>query len=506
MRIDKLFIVFLSLVFLSTYAIKGQGLNEGKNARPNIVIFLADDWSWPHASIYSQSDRVIKTPNFDRIAHKGVLFTHAFTAAPSCAPSRAAILSGQFPHRLKDAANLWSKFPNNIPVYTKKLAQNGYKVGFERKGWKPGNFKTTGWEHNPAGVRYDNFKSFMEDHNGDSPFTYWFGSGDPHRSYKKNSGINAGMDPDLVQVPAYLPDSSIVRHDILNYYFEVQRFDREVGGILNQLEKKGKLENTLVVITSDNGWPFPRSKANLYDTGTRMPMAMMWGDKIKNQVYNEFVNTIDLAPTFLDAAGLDVPEEMNGQSLLPFLIENKEEGRKNRVFVGRERHAYVRDNNVGYPSRALRTKDFLYVRNFKPNRWPAGDPQQVHSVGPFGDIDGSPTKDLIIEKQKNATLHPEKKNISPNFFFDLAMDKRPDEELYDLKKDPNQLQNVADVAKYEQALEKHRKILSRWMEKTDDPRAGDGKAKFDEYPYYGAGNTESTGHGNVVGGPSIIDK
>src|SRR5699024_7332624 len=122
-------------------SVYGQKETKAENERPNIIIFLADDWSWPHASSYSQSDPVIKTTNFDRVAHDGVLFTHAFTAAPSCAPSRAAILSGQYPHRLEDAANLWSNFPRDIAVYTQILARNGYEVGFERKGWKPGNYQ-----------------------------------------------------------------------------------------------------------------------------------------------------------------------------------------------------------------------------------------------------------------------------------------------------------------------------------------------------------------------------
>ncbi|MDT0642765.1 sulfatase [Zunongwangia sp. F363] len=496
-----IFTLAVVLSFLCFSCAKKRSEQE-KQKYPNIVVFLADDWSWPHASIYAESDSVIKTPTFDSIARNGVLFTQAFTAAPSCAPSRAALLTGQYPHRLQDAANLWSNFPKKFPVYTSILEKAGYQLGLSGKGWKPGNYETTGWKHNPAGKRYKNFENFYKQKGENKPFCFWFGSGDPHRPYVKDSGIRSGMDSSKVKVPPYLPDNEIVRKDILDYYYEVERFDREVGEILDFLKEKGELENTLVIMTSDNGWPFPRAKANLYDEGTHMPLAIMWANQIEGgQVYDKFINSIDIAPTVLDAAHQPILSDMNGRSILRQL---KGENQRDHVFTERERHAYVRMNNLGYPSRALRTDDYLYIRNIKPDRWPSGDPEEIFAVGPFGDVDGSPTKDYILSEQRNFPAS-KKEGMEVYSYFDLAFKKRPAEELYDLEKDPYQIKNVAADPMYKEVIRNYRKSLDEWMVNTGDPRAT-GDAKFDQYPYYGGNGGKGNGHGNVTGPPTKINK
>jgi len=444
--------------------------------RPNILLCIADDWAWPHASIYG--DPVVRTPTFDRVAREGVLFTHAFSAAPSCTPSRAAILTGQAPHRLEEGGNLWGFLPAKFAVYPDLLEQAGYFVGFTRKGWGPGDFKAGGRTRNPAGPQFADFAEFLRQAPRDRPFCFWFGSHDPHRPYQRDAGLKAGMKPELVRVPPFWPDAEQVRRDVLDYYFEVQRFDRETGELLALLEQQGRLDNTLIVITGDNGWPFPRSKANLYDAGTRQPFAVRWPARVPGgRRLEDFVNLADLAPTFLEAAGLKPLPEMTGRSLLGLLTGREKPGRRNEVFLERERHANVRRGDLSYPIRALRTREFLYLRNFRPDRWPAGDPDLYHSVGPFGDCDDGPTKRFILARRDD-----------PRFarYFELCFGKRPAEELYELRKDPHQTLNLAGRPEYAAVQRRLRRRLEEWMKQTGDPRAFSDDDRWDRYPYFGA--------------------
>jgi len=444
-----------------------------RDSRPNILFAIADDWSWPYAGVYG--DKVVKTPNFDRVAREGVLFTNAYCAVPSCTASRGAILTGQAAHRLEEGADLWSILKPKFRVYPDILEAAGYFVGCKGKGWGPGNLKASGRKRNPAGRRFRSFERFLEQAPPDKPFCFWFGSFDPHRSYEKGSGIKAGMNPDDVVVPPFLPDTPEVRSDILDYYVEVQRFDSQVGQLLAALEKSGRAENTIVVVTSDNGMPFPRAKANLYEYGTHMPLAVMWPAKVKGgRTVEDFIGFTDFAPTFLEAAGLKALPEMTGRSFLGLLLGKPQSGR-DKVFLERERHAQVRKGDLSYPIRAIRTKKFLYIRNLRPQLWPAGDPEKWKAVGPFGDIDRSPTKDFILQHRND-----------PRFerYFRLACAKRPAEELYDLAKDPGELHNVADKAEYAEVKRRLRRELDRWMEETGDPRAKGETDLWDRAPYF----------------------
>ncbi|MEP1088698.1 MAG: sulfatase-like hydrolase/transferase, partial [Algoriphagus sp.] len=236
---------------------------QKKTTQPNILFLIADDWSFPHAGVYG--DQVVRTPTFDRLATEGALFTNAYTASPSCSPSRASVLLGRYPHQNGDGGNLWSEFPNAYPTYVQLLENDGYFTGSTRKGWGPGDFQTTGFTHNPAGKSYEDFKAFLAEKPKGQPFTFWFGSSDPHREYVANTGIQTGMKLENVVVPGFFPDYDCVRNDILDYYFEIERFDRESGQLIAMLEEMGELDNTIIVMTSDNGMPFPRAKANLYD-------------------------------------------------------------------------------------------------------------------------------------------------------------------------------------------------------------------------------------------------
>ncbi len=454
----------------------------GRKRLPNILFCIADDWSWPHAS--GVEDRVVKTPTFDRVVREGVRFQNAFVTAPSCTPSRGSIVTGQWHWRLEEGGNLWSTLPAKFAVYPDLLEKAGYHVGVTRKGWGPGQPQPGGRTRNPAGPAYKDFSVFLAARPEGKPFCFWFGSNDPHRPYEWQSGVKSGMRLQDVKVPACLPDNETVRQDLCDYYFEVQRFDREVGEILDMLAAKGELENTLVVMTGDNGLPFPRCKSNLYDTGTHVPLALRWPGHIEGgRTIEDFVSLQDLAPTFLEVAGLQPPPEMTGRSLLGILTSDKS-GRvdpaRDHVLVGKERHAWVRQGGLGYPCRAIRTYEYLYIRNFKPDRWPAGDPvgggEPYDAKRTYGDIDDSPTKTYLIEHRDT----PGVKRL-----FDLSVAKRPAEELYDLHKDPNQLNNVADEPAYAKAKEELAARLMAELKATSDPRVLGTGDVFDTYPYYG---------------------
>lgn len=473
----NLFTYCLILFFQLATAGKAQNKlqqNSAKAERPDILFVIADDWGYPHAGAYG--DPLVKTPNFDRVAKAGVLFTNAYCAAPSCSPSRAAILTGSYPHRLEEGINLWGFLPKKFPVYPELLKGAGYAVGSQRKGWGPGNYQQGGYTDNPAG-RVADVKPFIRNLPKEQPFCFWYGSSDPHRPYEEGTGKTSGMEVVKAKVPAFLPDVPEIRNDILDYYYEVQRFDRDLGEVLDLLDSLGRLQNTIVVVTSDNGMPFPRAKANVYDGGAHIPLAICWGDKIKGgRTFEGFVNLIDISATFLDATGVKTLLATDGKSLLPLLMGKTNEHRA-AVFLERERHAYAREDNLSFPMRAIRNKDFLYIRNLKPDRWPAGDSNLVSKRVKYGDIDGGPSKEYILQHQHDAGIV---------MFASLALNKRPLEELYDLNKDPGQLKNIAGVKAFQPELKKLRNQLDKWMRETNDPRLKGGD-QIEKYPYFGIG-------------------
>lgn len=446
--------------------------------RPNVLLVIADDWGHPNAGAYG--DRAVRTPNFDRLAAEGVRFERSYCASPSCTPSRGGLLTGQAIHRLEAGGNLWSALAARFKGYPDYLEAAGYVVGLTGKGWGPGSLEGTGRTRNPAGPNFKSFAAFLETVPADRPFCYWYGSTDPHRPYAAGSGRTAGLDPAGVRIPAYWPDDPVVRSDVLDYYGEVESFDRQVGQLLETLARSGRAENTIVVVTSDNGMPFPRCKANLYDGGTHMPLAIRWPAKIKGgTVVDAFVSHTDLAPTFLEAAGVPVPDDMTGRSLLPLLRGETQAGR-DAVFVERERHANVRKGDLSYPSRAIRTRDYLLIRNLRADRWPAGDPEKWLSVGPFGDTDGGPSKDLLLDRRSDPAIRS---------FFELCFERRPEVELYDLRVDPDQVRNVAGQPEHAEVQKQLEARLEEWRTRTADPLLTSGDDEpFDHYEYFGERN------------------
>jgi arylsulfatase A-like enzyme len=491
--------IYLACLFAMSNLLAPEVWAESRAVRPNILFCISDDQSYDHAG--ANGDPVVQTPAFDRIAREGLRFTHAFCDAPSCGPSRSAILTGQHIWRLAEAGNIHSTLPSRFATYTEMLQRVGYAIGYTGKGWGPGRLEPGGRAGNPAGVEFAqhklqhrqpgiankdyaaNFADFLAQRRGGQPFCFWLGTHEPHRGFKRGAGVDSGKDPGQVRVPPYLPDDPRVRNDILDYYVEIEHFDRMVGRAIASLEQAGELDNTIVVVTSDHGMPFPRAKASLYDAGTRVPLAIRWpaGIRAPGRVCAEFVGLSDLAPTFLEAAGMEPDSAMTGQTLLP-VFNNSDSisagQARDRAFVAMERHDGCRQGGKGYPCRAMRTAEFLFILNYEPDRWPAGDPDAAVCARaiPFGEVDSSPTKQLLMDR-----------SAVPEFqrFHALAFAKRPAEELYDLKQDAGQLRNLAADPKYSATRKRLRGRLEQYLIATGDPRALGRDAPWDYYPYYG---------------------
>ncbi len=445
------------------------------SARPNILFLIGDNWSYEHAA--ANGCAAVKTPVFDRVTREGMNFANAFCPVPSCSPTRSSILTGRVTHQLEDMASLWSRFHPKFRVFTDALADSGYHTGFTGKGWSPGKFKEFGREQNPAGKEYEDFTSFLAERKADTPFFFWFGSVHTAlHSFKKVDGVAAGIDLAKIRVPEYLPDTPEVRREIANYLAAAQQMDAAFGDAIAQLEKSGQLDNTVIIYTSDNGWQMPRGLANCHDSGSHVPLAVRWPGKVTAGSRSDaFINLTDIAATFLDIAGVKPWPEMTSRSFLDVLTGKSDGKDRDHVFLERERHANVRSGDASYPCRAVRTAHFLYIRNLRPDRWPAGDPELHFAVGPFGDVDPTTTKQLILDQREGA--------MKP--FFDINFAKRPAEELYDLRRDPDQVQNLATDPAQAQIKAKLAAQVDAWMRDTKDPRVDPAYEAWDHYPYFG---------------------
>ncbi len=487
------FSLISAIIFVSKLSAE-QDLRYSK--RPNILFCISDDQSYTHTT--TNGDPVIQTPAFDRVAREGLRFIHAFCDAPTCGPSRSSILTGQSIWRLEEGGNIHSTLPSKFITYTEMLKDVGYKVGYTGKGWSPGRLEPGGRTQNPAGELYQgmtnkpnykginrtdyggNFENFLTKVQDSQPFCFWLGSFEPHRWFEKGSGRKSGKDPAKVSVPDFLPDNDIVRDDILDYIIEIEHFDQMVSKALAALEKVGLLENTIVVITSDHGMPFPRAKASLYDAGTRVPLAIRWpaGIQQSGREISSVINLSDLAPTFLDAAGIKIPKSMTGQSLMEIFKGRNAILERDAAFIAMERHDGCRKGGKGYPCRAIRTKDYLYIYNFEPSRWPSGspDPSVCARSIPFGEVDSSPTKTFMMDNRDSDQF---------SRLFALSFGMRPAEELYHIPSDTWQMNNLAGSIGWGRVQESMRKRLFDRLNKTNDPRVVGGEINWDYYPYYG---------------------
>lgn len=465
-------------------------------ARPNILIAIADDMSWAHTSI--AGCKGVNTPNIDRVARSGVLFRNGFCGAPGCSPSRAALLTGRHVWMNEEASTHHGLYPAKFVSYPDLLAQAGYVVGFTGKPWSPGDLGP-GRKGNPVGPAFNkhtltpplsgiknndytaNFAEFLSKRKADQPFCFWYGSVEPHRSYERGSGLKAGKKLEDVQVPGFLPNTREVRSDFLDYFLEIEWFDRQLGQMLDLIQKHGELENTLVIVTGDNGMAFLRAKATCYEYGLHVPMQIAWPKRVPGgRVVDDPIGFVDLNATILAAAQVEHPAKNNpalapvGRDFLPLLTGMKE-GLVNPdqafVFAGHERHTLTRYNDIGYPIRVLRTPQYLYLRNLRPERWPVGDPQRINKqsgkllpphVGCYRDIDDQTTLEWLVKESRSSKPYAD--------LLELIVGRHPAEELYDIQKDPDCVHNLATNPVHADAKAKLAARMDAELKHTNDPR------------------------------------
>ena len=465
--------------------------------RPNILFAIADDWGYGHASAYGS--KFVKTPAFDRVVNEGVLFTHAFTPNAKCAPSRAILLTGRNSWQLEEAANHIPYFPAKFKTWAEVLRDNGYFTGLTAKGWAPGVANdaqgkaremagkpfnqrkikppTTGIENNDYAANFDDFLNVAPK---DQPWSFWYGALEPHRAYEYGSGVAKGGKrlSDIDRVPGYWPDNETVRNDMLDYALEVEYFDQHLERMLASLEKRGLLDNTIVIVTSDHGMPFPRSKGQAYEVSNHVPLAIMWKGGIMTigRTVSDYVSFADVAPTIIELAGLKWNQTgmqpTIGRSLTDILFSTKAgqvNPQRDHVLVGKERHDIGRPNDVGYPICGIHKNDWLYVHNYEIDRWPAGNPETGYL-----NCDGGTTKTPILQARRDGT---EKRH------WQLAFGKRVAEELYDVKRDPDCLHNLANDPKHSAQKAKLKAQMERELKAQGDPRMFGKGDIFDKYEY-----------------------
>lgn len=485
--------LLVALIVLTSSAVE-TGIAE---ERPNILFCIADDASYPHMSAYGC--RWIDTPGFDRVARQGILFSNAYTPNAKCAPSRACILTGRNSWQLEQAANHFPFFPTKFKTFVEALAANGYVVGNTGKTWSPGvALDEDGKPRQLAGPSYGqkktkpptrgisgndyaaNFTDFINSVPADQPWFFWYGGFEPHRRYEYGSGIAKGgrKTSDIDDVPDFWPDNETVRTDMLDYAFEIEYFDSHLASMLDTLESKGELSNTLVVVTSDNGMPFPRVKGQEYELSNHLPLAIMWPDGISNpgRTVDDYISFVDFAPTFIEAAQVSWDstgmQPSPGKSLMNLFVSGASgivDASRDHVLIGKERHDVGRPNDWGYPIRGIVKDNMLYLHNFETSRWPGGNPETGYL-----NCDGSPTKTEVLQARTNPAIEQ---------YWKLSFGKRQGEEMFNVKGDAFCVKDLSALPEFANLKNELKDQLFSELRTQGDPRMfGNGKL-FDDYLY-----------------------
>ncbi len=433
---------------------------------PNIVLIIADDMAWDDSGVYGNPH--LATPQIDKLAGEGLLFHNAYLTASSCSPSRCSIITGRYPHNT-DAEELHWPLPKEQVTFVEKLREAGYWTAAAGK-WHLGEAArdrfeviretdTSGFQL-PAGKEGQEGK-FVETMEGEAqsgctdwvpllrdrpkekPFFLWLAALDPHRPYHENIVKNP-TPLSKVRIAPYHLDTPEVRRDYALYYDEIRRLDKYVGLVMSELERQQIAQDTLVVFISDNGRPFPRDKTTIYDSGIRTPFIVRWPQKVMpGGVTKSLVSAVDLAPTFLQVAGVEPGQSFQGKSFLPILEDPARRIRK-VVFAEQNWHDYEAH------SRAARTEEFKYIRNGYPDL----------PLTPSADGVRSPTYQAMIKMHERGEL-----SQAQSVYF---MKPRPKEELYHSAKDPHETKNLIDDPAYREVLHELRGALDQWIQETGD--------------------------------------
>ena len=413
--------------------------------RPNIIMIIADDIGYEDLGSYG--NEIAVTPITDRIATEGVRFSNFFLTTSSCSPSRSSIISGRYPHNT-GAAELHTAMPEQILTFPELLKEAGYFTGQSGK-WHMGPVPRKGFD-----VIYDKkpqiglggedyWVPLLKERPKGKPFFLWLAALDAHRPWAEND-FSGAHNPEEVIVPPYLANGKATKQDLANYYDEITRFDHFIGLVEEELERQGQLENTILFILSDNGRPFPRSKTRLIDSGIKSPLLVKWPKGLKAGLTTDaLVSSIDLAPTFLQLAGVDIPDNFQGKSFLT-VLKNPHLPFRNYVFAEHNWH----DQEAH--ERMVRTKDYLYIKN---NR------AQYANPGP-ADSNSSNSYADLKKLRDQGKLNPAQ--------ADIFISPRPYEEFYAIVDDEFQLLNRATPIGENKALDQLRKALEVWSIETDD--------------------------------------
>ncbi|TKG97309.1 heparan N-sulfatase [Puteibacter caeruleilacunae] len=427
-----------------------------KATKPNMIILIADDISRDDMGCYGHP--VIKTPNIDQLANNGVKFTNAFLTASSCSPSRTSIILGRYPHNT-GACELHSPIPKNQIPFPKLLKEAGYYTGqsgkwhFGASAGKPTGVALEAFDRVGGGASDGGGKSgaemwvpYLKERPADKPFFMWFAAHDAHRGWDNEIFLPEYKAKDVI-VPPYMVDDEQTREDLVCYYNEVSRFDFYIGEVVKELKKQGVYDNTILIVMADNGRPFPRDKTRLYDSGIKTPFVIHWpkGVAKKGATSESLVSVIDIAPTLLGVAGIEAGDSFQGRSFVK-LLEAPETKFRSEVYAEHNWHDYEAFE------RMVRTKDFLYVENGRPN---------LNQMGAQDIMTGGAGKSLR-KGNKAGTLN----EVQGRIFKEV----QPEVELYNCAEDSLQLTNVANNAKYKQVQKQLQKQLHRWMKKTKDSK------------------------------------
>jgi arylsulfatase A-like enzyme len=413
----------------------GIGTQTASAEPPNILVFVADDVNWDDFGCYG--NEAIRTPNIDSLAAGGLLCKNAFLTTPQCSPTRISVLTGKYAHTVR-AEDLHTPLPAGQKMVPAYLCEAGYFTGHMRKThYGPEGEKQFDWYSKD--FEFDRFL----DEAGEKPFFLWVGFRDAHRPYEPGA-VDPPHDPAKVKVPPYLVDDQATREDLALYYDEIARMDENIGRFLAELKTRNELENTLIVYFNDNGRPFPRAKGSLYDSGIKTALLFQWPAKLKaGSVHKGLSSLIDLAPTLLEAAGVPIPEEMQGTSMLPRLLDPDLPGRDS-VYSERNWH------NCDEHMRSVRTLKYKLIRNAYTDL----------PHGTAADLSRSPSWRSLKDLKDAGKLAPEQSQI-----FQVP---RPSHELYDVEADPWEFNNLAEDPDHAAVVKELESKLDQWTRETDD--------------------------------------
>ncbi|HUT29431.1 MAG TPA: sulfatase [Sedimentisphaerales bacterium] len=415
---------------------------DSKRAGPNFVLIIGDDISVDDFGCYGHPH--IRTPSIDGLAAGGVRFTNAYLTASQCSPTRCSIITGRYPHNT-GAPELHMPLPEGQPLFPLKLKQAGYYAAAAGK-WHLGAYPKAAFTHRLSGAgpgEEENWVSCLRERPQDRPFFMWFASTDAHRRWNPDEHAKPHKPQDAV-IPPYMADLPGTRKDLACYYDEVQRLDRYVGLVVQELKRQGVLESTVIIFMADNGRPFPRCKTWLYDSGIKTPLVVHWPKGIAKAggVCDSLVSVIDIAPTILELAGAQAPASMQGVSFAPLL---NEPARQIRHYAFAEHNWHDQTAH----ERMVRWKNYVYIRNARPH---LDNLVAAHWNEPsYQDLFALREQGKLTEAQADVFRSP-----------------RPAEALFDVSSDCHQLNNIAGDPKHRQALEHLRKSMDAWQKRTGD--------------------------------------